>query len=672
MSVYLTSYDVRELLGITRQALEHRIRCGQYVVRKISSPKGGRSRYEISLDSLPLDVQQRYWQQVKLAQEVAQAKPRRGRPTKAAQAAKAEAEAREAAEVQANIIYSEAPRWQKDIVDHRLQVVQDTIGMTRSELEAYIESRGLDLSAASIYRWRKAYAEGGKNALMTAYGKSKGQSIIPDEVFAVFRSVYMSESRPSTQAAYIAALGFWSQKAQENGAKIDKFPCLATFEYRLKNESDESARYYARYGEAAWNRRYGRSVARDYTQITCGECAVGDHMQLDVLCLLPDGSTCRPWLTAWTDFKSRKMLGWDLHAEAPNSDHIFTSFRAMVRDFGLPKYIYIDNGKDYRSRDFAGGRKLDEARTSSLMADLGVEVHFALPYNAQAKNIERRFRDFHNYCERILVGYTGTNVTKRPEALKRQQKSGRLLTFAEVEEIVTKFINETLNRMPFGRGAIFAAACPDQVWAKDNPTLRRVSAESLSVFCQRSSRVVTIGRNGIKDPDLDATYWAEEFVTLKGRKVYLRRDIHDYADAWIYDAADDRLLCRARLAEAIHPLAADEVSRAELKARTAEKRRERKATKKAAQAQEIAASEKMQLLQAGIAAINAERGWQPEPQSNVIKIQPTPLDARVREMNQIRREATTNSVVVPVLTRPQERKIYLSRTEMELDMEAQN
>ena len=119
----------------------------------------------------------------------------------------------------------------------------------------------------------------------------------------------------------------------------------------------------------------------------------------------------------------------------------------------------------------------------------------------------------------------------------------------------------------------------------------------------------------------------------------------------------------------MHPLADDEISRAELKARTAEKRRERRAVKKAAEAAEIAAADKMELLQAGIAAINAKRGWEPEPQSNIIQLQHTPLDERVREMEEMRREATTNSFVYPVAPRKPERKIYLSRAEMLLDME---
>lgn len=669
--IYLSSSEARTCLNISRQALEYGIHKSKYQSRQVPNPNGGKSgfKYEIALESLPIEAQKRYWQQVQIAAEVAAAKPKRGRPTKAAQAIKAKAEAEEQAEIQANSVYAEAPAWQKNTVDYRLYVVQNTLGMGRKDIVNWLETKGFDINAATVYRWRKAYEQGGKNALMSGYGQNKGQSIIPDDVFNIFCSVYMDEGRTSIQAAYAAAVGYLCEHYS-----VSKFPSVGAFEYRLRRDKDESARYFARYGESAWNRKYGRSITRDYSKILSGECAVGDHMQLDLMVLMPDGSVCRPWLTAWTDFKSRKLIGWDLHAEAPNSDHIFSSFRSMVSNYGLPKCIYIDNGKDYRCKDFAGGRvrvSVDEAKTSSLMQDLGIEVHFALPYNAQTKNIERRFRDFHNYCERLMPGYTATNIVKRPEKLKDEIKTGKLLSFAQASELINMFITEVLNRMPFGRGAIFASCCPDEIWAADNPVIRRASPQSLAVFCQRSSRVVTIGRNGVKDPDLDAVYWAEEFAAMKGRKVYLRRDIKNYAEAWVY-SIEDELLCRAVLAEAIHPLADDEVSRAALKARTAEKRRERKAVRKAAKTEAVSADKKMQFLKAGIAAMNRVRGWEHKPESNVIEMQFTPLDDRAQQMEELRREATTNSPIYAVRPLKAKQKIYLSRTEMKLAQQTED
>ena len=651
-----------QLCQVARQVFMRKLE--RFTCRQVPNPNGGRGgfKYEIALDSLPKEAQERYWENVRLAQAVEAAKPKRGRPSKAA-IRKAEAEAEE---VKANEEYLAAPNWQKNAVDNRLYIVEQTMQLGQKGIEQWLLEHGENVSVATVYRWRKAYLQGGKNALFTGYGNRKGESIIPDDVFEVFMSCYMTEGKVSTRAAYLAAIGHLRKNYQ-----CDKLPSLQAFEYRCRREIDESARYFARYGQSAWNRKYGRSITRDYSKITCGECVFSDHMQLDLMVSLPDGTTCRPWLTAWSDFKSRKILGWDLHAAAPNSDHIFTSFRSMAANFGLPGTIYIDNGKDYRCKDFAGGRvrcDVDEKYTTSLMSDLGIEVHYALPYNAQSKNIERRFRDFHNYFERMLEGYTGSTIPKRPEVLKKQLKTGKILPLEQASQLLNKFITEILNKMPFGKGAIFANLSPNELWQADNPVLRRADPKSLAVFCQRSSRLVTIGRNGVKDPDLDAVYWAEEFVSMKGKRVYLRRDLSNYAEAWVY-GTNDELICLAKLAESIHPLAADEVSKEALKERTAQKRREIKAVKAAAKVPTIAAADKMNLLQAGVAALNQERGWEEKPQNNVITVQRTPLDDRVRQMEELRREATTNTPIYPILTPPvkPKKKIYLTRTQRDLD-----
>ena len=111
----------------------------------------------------------------------------------------------------------------------------------------------------------------------------------------------------------------------------------------------------ARFGNAAWNKKYASYIPRDYSNLRAGSCWVSDHAQIDVAVNF-NGSVCFPWVTVFRDVKTSKWLGWFLHADAPNSDHIFQAFYYGVQHFGLPDDIYLDNGKDYRCKDFAGGR----------------------------------------------------------------------------------------------------------------------------------------------------------------------------------------------------------------------------------------------------------------------------------------------------------------------------
>src|SRR5699024_5438198 len=142
--------------------------------------------------------------------------------------------------------------------------------------------------------------------------------------------------------------------------------------------------------QSAWNRKYGGYIDRDYSNITCNEVWVSDHAQIDVACFDPDGKVVFPWVTVWRDYKSGEWLGWVLSTKNPNSDFIFQSFYYAAQKFGLPKDVIIDNGKDYRSKDFAGGRSnfkvdISKGQTSAMLKELNVNVHFALPYNAQTK-----------------------------------------------------------------------------------------------------------------------------------------------------------------------------------------------------------------------------------------------------------------------------------------------
>lgn len=93
--------------------------------------------------------------------------------------------------------------------------------------------------------------------------------------------------------------------------------------------------------------------------------------------------------------------------------------------------MIIDNGKDYRSKDFAGGRSnfkvdISKGQTSAMLKELNVNVHFALPYNAQTKPVERDFLKIKELLSKHCVGYRGGNVVERPENLQTKLKPVKL------------------------------------------------------------------------------------------------------------------------------------------------------------------------------------------------------------------------------------------------------
>lgn len=474
--------------------------------------------------------------------------------------------------------YDNAPGWAKEHVELWVSLIKQFGHLKGKELKAainaYRESHpDQKVSFKSFYRKKKEYDELGIPGLIPNYGNRRGASKVEDEDFELFCAQYLQESRPSAHTC----VGIVRGVAFKNGRNVDEFPSAKTFMYRLEKEYSEAHIYYCRYGKEAYNKKYANYIDRDKSSILANSCWVGDHRVLDILLHDPEtGKNFRPWVTAWLDFKTNKILSYEIYNGNPNSDRIFQSFKWAVERYGRPDdSIYIDNGKDYRALDFAGGIRLNEDHARTLVSFIGIEAHFSLPYNAQSKNIERAFKEFINLHEKHLSGYTGSHQKERPNDTNIRAKKGDLLTLEEFEPQFERFIFEVYNKK-VSQGKELKGRSPDEAFYSEYRKKIAVRAEALRLMCMRSSKTVTIRRNGVKDSQIDRFYWADWMMNkdLKGQKVYLRRDTKAYQEAWIYHAETDEFLGTATLADRINGFVQTDVERAELKEQIALKRRE--------------------------------------------------------------------------------------------------
>ncbi len=185
------------------------------------------------------------------------------------------------------------------------------------------------------------------------------------------------------------------------------------------------------------------------------------------------------------------------------------------------------------------------------MKNLGINVHFALPYNAQTKPIERDFLKVKTYLSKHMVGYRGGKITERPEKLKTEIKNEQIMPFEEFKTIFDDFITNVLNKMP-SNGKVLQGKCPDELWAEEYSVKKIISKDALKLFCMRTSKDVSIGRNGVYDSQLQITYWDEWMIAKKGAKVYLRRDINAFQEAWVFNAATEEYLGKANANKRYH------------------------------------------------------------------------------------------------------------------------
>jgi hypothetical protein len=205
-------------------------------------------------------------------------------------------------------------------------------------------------------------------------------------------------------------------------------------------------------------------------------------------------------------------------------------------------------------------------------------VHFALPYNAQTKPVERDFLKIKNLLSKNFAGYRGGNIVERPEKLKQEVKENQIMNFVDFKTIFDDFIINILNKMP-SKGKNLKGKCPDELWAEEFKVKKVINKNALKLFCMRVSRTFTIGRNGIFDSELNITYWAEWMIAQKGKKVYLRRDPKAYQDAWIFDANNDEFLGEAKLNIPAKFIAGTDIEKSVLKEAYSEKKKEEKALK---------------------------------------------------------------------------------------------
>ena len=87
-------------------------------------------------------------------------------------------------------------------------------------------------------------------------------------------------------------------------------------------------------------------------------------------------------LLAWLDDRSRVILHaqFFFDAKLPNLEHCL---RKGIQKFGLPKKIYVDNGKIYTSKHLA-----------SICANLGIRLMLARPYCPEGKGKIERFFEY--------------------------------------------------------------------------------------------------------------------------------------------------------------------------------------------------------------------------------------------------------------------------------------
>lgn len=542
--IWLTVKQAGELLGVTDRAIKKNCKNKKYVTRMVHG--NGGKQYRILLSSLPGKGQMNW---------------RKERLNAFGQDVFSNVFSLDLSELPE--LYLRAPDYNRRKYDKYYPFFQSVGFFEDMTLPRLSELKELiihwnrvhavyPVGLKSVYKLAKELRERGLEVFFGGYGQNRGEHWsfsdlkkhgLDSVVFGTFRKTFLQPSAPSIRECWNLAV----EVAVRSGfSSKDKLPSASAFLNRLYSEleqeygvSGKAATYRARYGLAAFERKYGHYLDRDDSDCSAGYAWVFDHAQLDIMVKTPENKRLvRFWISAVLDMRSWKLLYYVLKTSTPNSQDIIDVYLGAVARYGVPHTVYLDNGKDYRSKDFSGRtRKVrienDETWMRSVLGQTGVaRVIFATPFNAKAKRIERWFLKLHEGFERILCkGYTGTNASARTDELKRIIKKGNVLDYDDFIMMLDLFIDDLNNRGTDKRGKL-RGLTPNKAFSKFHEKRPMLDEEVLISLMGRTGSAKKIGRNGYEDVEVSkqigykALYWGPWMSVWKGKKdaVYPRRD----------------------------------------------------------------------------------------------------------------------------------------------------
>jgi putative transposase len=277
-----------------------------------------------------------------------------------------------------------------------------------------------------------------------------------------------------------------------------------------------------------------------------------------------------PYWTAFFDIRSRRLLGSELSIDVPTSDLILGVYRRIVDEHGLNLRVYLDHGANFKKAFGKALRRLgktewdgpSEEVMRARFAPVGVEIVYAIPYNAQAKAIERMFRTFRHRFDEDFASYRGALGEKSEFARELYYQPSELPTTSELAYLLQLAVAQYNTTPHTGRG--MNGRTPDEVFY--DPAVRMSYRQPDRSFGRLFFELVKGGRivgpNGV----LHGAYTyrltsLHKHLAYFGERVDMRVNPDDVRDAMIFDRRTGAYVCDARLDDEATYDTRDEITR---------------------------------------------------------------------------------------------------------------
>lgn len=548
---YLTVKEVAELKGCSERYIQNCISKGKLEAKEELNSKG-KTKFYIPVSALPEEIKTRYYKQKQ--QEIGLLPELKKEPleqrSKAVKKPVVKKNLDEYTAVQREEIAfwcDTLKEWQAARSKFKNKTEADPLFCAKVKLE----HPDIDISPDILYRKYAAYRENDLDGLVDKRGGwNKDKCSIDPEVFSIFTSYYLNTHKLTVENCYNKTIAVCREYYPE---LVDGIPCSRTFR-RHADKIPAAIVDYAREGNKAFLDKYLEYVERDMKSLKCNDIWIADNHTLDFFSLSDDGEVHRASITTFQDAKSGIVVAAEL-CDHPNSDTTRLALRsAILQGFGIPIGVYFDNGSEFLASDIAGRghRKKSswqkEDHPVQILSLLGIKMTNAIPKNAKAKPIERFFYTFKEHYSKSIESYCGGKPSERPEECKQLVKDRKLITDAEIREILPVFIRGHNSELYGGKEKEYKNMRRIDVWNEavrsGDIEFRTTDESNLNLLLRRTTRVQKIKRNGVFIEWAGRKIWYKDDTTVFhiNEEVYVRFDPVNLSEVKVYAKETDKLL----------------------------------------------------------------------------------------------------------------------------------
>jgi len=521
--VLLTVKEVAILHGKTERAIRKNIEIGKILANNqfCSTGQGGKT-YKIPFDSLSSEIQAKYWAQ---------------------QAEKLKNEERkEERKYMSDLKQMHGNNWDKfyNKAQQKLECVIAFNSDDKEKLKELLIKNSY--SIRSVYRWCQEYKKQGITGLIRGVRSDKGSiKELCNDALNFIQALYIQPIRPSVPKIYEVYL-MEAKKRDWNIVSLDTI-------YRIINRIPKDISIMGRDGKEAYRANALPKATRNLNSLKANEIWCGDGHVLAVL--VPDGKRLKRYtFSAWLDMGSRAIVGYCIGTFSSATiigrafyNSVFPKENSPI--FGLPSKVYMDNGKDYRSKKLNAGTSSNTfdftLEQKGLFMELGVETIFAMPYTPWAKPIERSFRTFSDKFISNIIGSCGESIDRKPADLNKEIVLQNGISLEQLRDIIEESIqkyNNTKHSGLNGKTPLQAYLSKEKV-RNDMPEEEEIDI----LLMEFVSRKIT--PSGIK---MNHTYyWHEALAHKLDKTAHIRYDPEVLDKLWVW--VDGEFLCIAETKE---------------------------------------------------------------------------------------------------------------------------